>query len=713
VAEQLLSATWYRVAGLRPRLRSHVRIRRHEYRGKRWYVVEDRISRRTHRFNPAAHFIIGLMNGRRSMQQIWDAAVARLGDEVPTQDEVIQLLGQLHNADVMQCEVAPDIDDLLRRAHRTTLRTQLQRWMMPLAIRIPLVDPDRLLERWLPWYRAIFGPLGAIAWLIVVGWGLFLAIQNWDDLTHDITHRVLAPENLLIMGLVFPVLKALHEFGHACAVKAWGGEVHEMGIMLLVLMPIPYVDASSANTFPEKRRRVVVGAAGMVVELFLAAIALFLWLEMEPGLLRAVLFNVILIASISTVLFNANPLLRFDGYYILADLLEIPNLRQRAMQHLQAFFQRWLFGIEPPRSDASHRERFWLVFFAISAFLYRIFITLVIAVFVASEYLFIGVVLALWAIGFGVVMPLAGLFYYVVASPRLRQRRLRAVVSAGAVCLALYALVFLLPVPSWTNAQGVVWPPDQAALRIGTDGFIQRVVAEPGSRVERGQPLIESADPALVARIRVLEAQRAELTARYHSELIDRLVHAQVTLEQLKIVNADLARTRERAGELTVRSPLDGVFTMPAAQDLPGRFLRQGDKVGYVIPDATLTARVVVPQRSADLVRARTERVLVKAIERMEETISARIVREVPAASDRLPSMVLSHLGGGEVALGQGPGGDARTLQTHFEFEVELSAASLAGLGERVYVRFEHGNETVAEQLWRSVRQMFLRRFTV
>src|SRR6476646_2520132 len=134
MARQLLSPTWYRVAELRPRLRSHVRIHRHEYRGERWYVMADKISRRTHRFGPGTYFVAGVMDGHRSLQSIWDAAMQRLGDEVPTQDEVIQLLGQLHAADVLQCEVTPDVDELLRRTHKVADRGRLAKWLSPLAV---------------------------------------------------------------------------------------------------------------------------------------------------------------------------------------------------------------------------------------------------------------------------------------------------------------------------------------------------------------------------------------------------------------------------------------------------------------------------------------------------------------------------------------------------------------------------------------------------
>ena len=711
MSSPLSSASWYRVAGLRPRLRSHISVHRHRYRGGRWYVLQDRLSRRSHRFDLPAYFVIGLMDGTRTLQAIWDATLARFGEESPSQDELIRLLAQLHMADVIQCDVTPDLEELLRRSHRVESRTRLARWLAPHAVRIPLLDPDRLLERWLPVYGRLFGPAGAALWLLVVGWGAVQAVQHWDALTHDLGSRVLAAENLLVLALVFPLLKLLHEFGHACAVKAWGGEVHEMGIMLLVLMPVPYVDASSANAFPEKRRRVVVGAAGMVVELFVASLALALWLEMQPGVLRAVLFNVMLIAGVSTVLFNANPLLRFDGYYILSDLLEIPNLRQRAQQYLSGLFERHLFRMAGQPSDAGARERAWLGFFAVASFAYRIFITLAIAAFIATQYFVLGVLLALWAVATGVAMPVVALLRYLAFSPRLRRHRLRAAAWSGAAALLLGIGLFAVPVPSWTNAQGVIWDPEQSSVRSAAEGFVVRVIAPPGAHVRRGEPLLEAADPLLLPRIRALEAQREELGARYDAERVESLVRAQMRAEGIKAVESELERARERARELVLLSPSEGTFALPSADDLPGRFLKKGDLVGYVIPEGRATARVIVPQESVDLVRARTERVSAKLAERLGDTVPARILREVPRASDRLPSMALSQAGGGDVALDPGPAAQPKTLQTHFEFEVELLSAQPSGAGGRVYVRFEHPPATIGAQCWRVLQQLFLQHF--
>ncbi len=713
MAEELLSPSWYRVADLRPRLRSHARIHRHEYRGERWYVLEDRISRRTHRFNPVAYYVIGLMDGRRTMHEIWDAAVARFGDDAPSQEDLIRLMGQLHLADVLQCEVSPDVDELLRRSRRMAQRKTLATLLSPLAIRIPLLDPERMLDRWLPLYRPLFGSFGLLLWLTVVGIGLMLMVQHWNDLTQDISDRILAPENLVIMLLVFPLLKAIHEFGHACAVKAWGGEVHEMGIMLLVLMPVPYVDASSASAFPEKYRRVLVGAAGMVVELFVASIALFFWLELEPGWMRAVLFNVMLIAGISTVLFNANPLLRFDGYYIFADLIEIPNLRVRGAQYLQSVFERQLFGLKAPAPESSARERVWLVFFTIASFIYRLFVTFAIALFIAGQYFIIGVVLAIFAVVMAIVLPLAKAVAYLALHPRLRRHRLRAATVSGVIVGALVILVFGVPVPAWTNAEGVIWVPEQAVVRARANGFVARVVAQPGSQVRQGDALIETVDPMLPLNMRALQAQKQELQTRYQAERIDNEVRAQMTLEQLKSVDADLDRARQKTAELIVRSPADGVFVVPAPQDLPDRFLKQGEQIGYVLSVATATARVLVPQQSVDMVRKKTEGVRVKLAERLVDTLPATIRRELPGASDRLPSMALAQTGGGTVALDPSRGDVPKTLQTYFEFALELPTVRPVGIGGRVYVRFEHQAQTVAAQAYRSLRQLFLERFAV
>jgi len=711
--DNLYSPSWYRVAALRPRLRGHVRIHRHHYRGELWYVLEDRVSRRMHRFNPAAHFVIGLMDGRRSVQELWDAAMQRFGDDAPTQDELIRLLGQLHAADLLQSEMAPDVAELLRRARLARRRSWMQKYLSPLSLRIPLADPDRFLERWLPYYRWMFSWTGALLWCAVLGAALAVAVGHWKELTEGFSDRVLAPKNLVLLVFVFPVVKLLHELGHACATKAWGGEVHEMGIMFLVFMPVPYVDASAASAFPETRRRVTVGAAGMLVETFLASLALFLWTEAEPGVARAVLYNVVLIAGVSTVLFNGNPLLRFDGYYILADLLQMPNLRQRGQQYLTHLVENRVFGLRSTNFDATPQERGWLAAFTVGSFVYRIMVMAGIALFIASEYFFVGVALALWVVFSSLLLPIGKGVHYLASNPRLERRRTRAAALSAAAVATLAIMLFALPLPLWTQAEGVTWAPDDAVVHAGTDGFVRKVLAAPGESVKRSRPLIETDDPALPSRIRVLEAQLRMLEVRAQAELAQARVKREMTLEEIRSVRAELALNQERARELLIVSPADGVFILDAAADLPERYLRKGQLVAFVVAPGTARARVLVSQDDIDLVRDRTRGVEVKLAGRLGETLPAHLRREVPAASAQLPNPALSTAGGGKVALDPRQGDKGIALQGWFEFELDLPDTRSRTLGERVYVRFEHGWEPLAWRWLRAGRQLFMRRFTV
>jgi putative peptide zinc metalloprotease protein len=710
----LHSPSWYRVAQLRPRLRSHARIHRHHYRGALWYVLEDRISRRMHRFNPAAHYVIGLLNGERTVQEIWDRAADRFGDDAPSQDEVIRLLGQLHAAEVLQSEAMPDIAELARRAKRGNKKTWQQNLLSPLSIRVPLFDPDRALERWLPWYRPWFGWLGALIWCAVVLTGVVTAAAHWSELSEDVTSRVLAPENLLVLWFTFPLVKLLHEFGHACAVKAWGGEVHEMGIMFLVLMPVPYVDASAASAFRETHRRVAVGAAGMVVEVFVASLALLLWIQVEPGLLRAVLYNVMVIAGVSTVVFNANPLLRYDGYYMFADLVQIPNLRMRANQYLTRLVEVRLFGLKETEAAPSAGERAWLGLFAVASFVYRTFVMCVIALFIASEYFIVGVLLALWTAVTSLVLPLGKALGYLFMHSRLRRRRPRALAVTALGIAALYGLLWLVPIPLWTRAEGIVSVPEESHLRAGADGFIKEIASAPGSLVKQGTPLVLTEDPTLRLKARVLQAQVRLLEARAHASRVENRVKWALTLEELSAVRAELEQVLQRVGELNIVSPASGTFVLTqAAADLPERYLRRGEPIGYVLPARTATVRVLVSREDVDLVRTRTERVEVKVAGRLYDSYEATLRREVPAASNRVSNIALSSAGGGGAPLDPRQSKEPKMLDAWFAFELDLPRTPALVMGEHVYVRFEHGTEPLAQRLYRSARQLFMRQFTV
>ena len=715
MTQPLFSDSWYRVAGLQPRLRGHATIHRHQYRGRTWYVVEDRASQRFLRCTRQAHLLIGLMDGRRTVQELWQIVCEQLGDEAPTQDEAIQVLSQLHASDVLQCDVPPDAAEILQRYERQQHRQRLARAAGLFSWRFPLLDPERFLTATAPLVRPFFSWAGAAVWLAVVVPAIFLTAVHWGDLTRDIFDRLFSAHTLIAVWLLFPVIKAAHELGHAVATKTFGGEVHDMGVMLLVFTPVPYVDASSASGFESKWRRALVGAAGMLVELFVAALALYVWLSAEPGLLSAIAYNTVLIAGVTTLLFNVNPLLRYDGYYILADLLEIPNLRRRTDAYLGYVCERYLFGRQdatPP--VATPGERAWFVAYGVASFLYRIVVVVAILMFIADRYFwlalfFLGVTGVAW-----LGAPLAKGIRFIATSPRLRQHRVRALaVSAGA--LAAVALVLgVLPMPYRSVFEGVVWIPEESIVRAGAEGFIQEIVATPGVRVVRGDVLIRLRDPEITTRAAVLAARVRELQARYDAEKPVDQVKAAIVLEELSFAGEDLTRASQRAAELTIRSGTNGIFVVPTPEDLPGRFVKQGERLAHVVELGTLTIRTVVPQDAIDLVRFHTQRVDVRLAERLTDVTQGVIRRLVPGATEQLPTTALGSEGGGQIVVDPRDPKGVTAIQKVFQVDVELAAsAGRLNVGGRAYVRFDHGWQPLAVQWYLALRQLFLARFNV
>ncbi len=715
MSEALFSPSWYRVAGLMPRLRSHVQIHRHDYRGQTWYILQDRSTEKFHRFSPAAYVFIGLMNGRRTIQELWDLATNRLGDDAPGQEEVVQLLSQLHAADAIQCDVTPDTAELLQRRERQQRRIWQKRLFSIFAWQFPLFDPERLLQSFAWLVRPVVGWGGALLWLGLVMPAVVLGVVHWSDLTKDVMDQVLAPQNLLVLWLLFPVIKVLHEFGHAFAVKVFGGEVHEMGIMLLVFTPVPYVDASGSSAFRNKWERILVGGAGMGVELILASLALFVWLSVEPGTVKMLAYNTILIAGISTVIFNANPLLRFDGYYMLADYLEIPNLRSRANHYLGYLCERYLFGRKEAQAPPSARgERPWFVTYAVTSFVYRIFVVAAILLFLTDQFLMLGLIFAILTGLTWIAFPVGKGLGYLFGSPRLRRVRPRALSVTAAIVAIIVGLLCLAPVPFRTRAEGVVWIPDEAFVRAGQDGFVQTVVASPGARVGIGDVLVVCRDPELLAEERLLSARLKEALSRIRQKVPEDLVKAQMLEEERKYYEESLRRTHEKIEDLTIRSQAAGTFVLPKSEDLPGHFVKKGELLGYVVELSTLTVRTVIGQTDIDLIRHETQGVDVRVAERLSETMSARVARLVPAASEELPSPALGSEGGGEVPMDPRDPKGQKAMRRMFQIDLQLpSDHGVLNVGGRVYVRFDHGWEPLAFQWYRDVRQLFLSRFNV
>ncbi len=288
-----------------------------------------------------------------------------------------------------------------------------------MAIRVSLWDPDKFLNRFPGLIGLIWSKWGAGLWLAVVLPAAFLILPHWPELSHNFSDRLLALDNLVVLYFVFPLLKAFHEMGHATATKARGGEVHDLGIILLVMLPVPYVEASAASTFRSKYQRALVGAAGVAVELFIAAIAFYLWLLIEPGVFRAgpvqhhgdrQRLHPDLqrqpAAALRRLLHPRRPDRDPQPRRPLAALLVLPagtlpagrdGTRAAARQRRSRRPGSWSTA-PPPRSTAS-------------------LVTILIALFIAGRFFFIGVLLAIWAFAAMAILPVVRTVRHLTSSP--------------------------------------------------------------------------------------------------------------------------------------------------------------------------------------------------------------------------------------------------------------------------------------------------------
>ena len=712
--DSIFNEHWYRVAKLKPALREHAAIFRHRYRNEDWWIIRDPVTNRQHRLSAAAHFVVIRMDGEQTVQAIWDQTIETLGEEAPTQTELIELLGRLHNADLLRSDANPDAAELFRRFETRRKHRRRQKFINPLFLRLPLVDPDRWLRRLLPIGGRLFTRTAFAIWSLVVLSATVLAIANWEALTLQGSSDILAPGNLVVLWLVYPLMKLLHELAHGLAVKRWGGEVHDMGIMLMVMLPVPYVDASAAAAFPDKNRRMIVAAAGIMVELLLAALALFVWLAVEPGLIRQAAFNVMLIGAFSTLFFNGNPLLKFDGYYVLADCIEIPNLAGRAKSYLSYLARTSLFGEDQVSPANSVGERLWFVFYGIGSFFYRVLILFSIAIYLSSTFFIAGVLLAIWVLFTQLAVPFAKSISSLERLSQSPRQRLRVYGITAVALGTLWTLLFSLPLPSTTAAEGVVWLADRSVVRAGTDCFVAETLQASGTQVSVGTPLVKCTDPELIAAADVLKAKIKALQREYRGFALREQVKRKILADEIAALAAERDLTEDRIDELIIKSQVDGTFIIPDNMHLPGRFLNQGDMAGFVVSDSAMTIRTAVTQERIGLIREGIDGVEVRFVSAAHTAHPTSVIRHLPAATMRLPSAALGTAGGGNLAV---DGTDEEGTQLEHEvFLVDVAVpqdVTPERIGERVHVLFSHGSEVIAQQWSRSLRLLLLRQFNV
>ena len=646
----LFSQLWYRVAELHPQLRPDVQIQRQKYRNESWHVLTGAASGRQFRINDKAYHFIGRCDGRRSVQEVWDILLKELGDDAPSQDEIIALLNQLEGQSLLSYEIVADATAISDSAAASRKRRR-HAFINPFAFRIPLGNPTAVLRR-LAWLGPVLLSRTALwIWSIAVALASVAAVSHWPEL------------------------------------KAHGG------FSLLVLIPAPYVDASASTAFRDPRHRITVGAIGIMVELAIAAIAIAVWLSSQPGLVHDTALVIAFIASVSTLLFNGNPLLSFDGYYVLCDAIGMPSLGPRSRTYWRAILLRLVAGKSAAAApNAAAGEHKWLLFYAPLSFGYRIMISLLIVLVVTTV----------------LIKPVWGMIEQVRWSVASRARRWRAAIVAGAMLTGLATLAYAVPVPHHTIAPGIVWLPEHAHVRAGTDGFVRALTSRDGDRVKTGDVLVVMEDPVLIAEEVRLESRLEGLQSRQFSAWLSDTAEAQRVEEEILGVVNELERIKDRIAELTVRAQSGGTLVMPYGHDLSGTFVLKGETLGYVLDRGAIRVRAAVPEYDAALVRGSRQTAQVHIADSPVSAMTAQLLRETPAATSQLPSAALGDRGGGSLQTDPADEAGLQVLEPVILVDLTLPASTLQRVGSRAWVRFDHGAEPLADRWTRRLRQVFL-----
>ena len=543
-----------------------------KFQGEPFWVVKDPLRLKYFRLNEKQYAVLQLLDGQRCAEQIRSEFMQRFPGSRPSKKEIYRLV-----FDVCKLGLAwstrPGQSQVLENSHREQTRKKLIAALTNLLfIKLPGWDPQRFLDRHYSWVRWMFQPLAIVVGLLLVLFSCAFIATNFAAIQHRIPslEQLASWHSLLTLWIVIGVTKIAHELGHAFCCKHFGGECHEIGAALLIFSPCMYCDVSDSWILSEKWKRIFIAAAGMYVELVLSAVAFIFWLNTQEGSLNQLLFTTFAVTSISVVVFNLNPLLRLDGYYILCDLLEIPNLRQKSDKILGRFLGRLLLGIKPPDDPTlPSRGLIWLAIYACASAIYRWTLVLMIC-FILYEALkpyhlqSLGFVLGVLSMIFAGGSLITKTARYVAAQRDKTGRSPRAVATLAVVGIVL-ALVFLAPIPWYRAATCYVEPADASKVFTGTPGRLKSVFVADGDYVRKGQILAVLSNPDREDRYFELrtacQVQQIEVQSQHAAGDIKLETKARETLQAIRRELMDHQRQLRR---MMIVAPCDGRVISPA-----------------------------------------------------------------------------------------------------------------------------------------------------
>ncbi len=612
-------------------LRKDLVFTRQEIRGEPSYVVHDPLSFQNHVFDVVEYRVLTAIIHDRTLTEAFDRLVRGGILQPGDKQEYYEFILGVHGMQLLQLPIS-DPEKLFERYTRKQQRKKTGWLRMLVHFKIPLWDPDRFLGRTLNYIGWLFSRGGVALWCGLLMLTVYSCWGHFGEMFQE-AGNLLEPGNLPVLWLALVVLKAMHEFGHAYACKRLGGEVPEMGLVFILSTPCAYVDAGASWKFSSKWHRIFVGLAGMYIESFVAALFAIVWVSTPPGLLHDVALNVLVLASLATVLFNINPLMRFDGYFIMADLVGVPNLRERSTGELKRRAKKTFLRIgEPPSTDQILHRHLYTTY-GVGAVVYKVFLAVSIAALLIAKWPVVGVMVGLAFAWTGLATPVTKLLDYLWRDEETEPVRYRARLLALGLILAGPGLLPFVPVSFQVVLPGVLEPDSFQLVRAPVDGFVTDVLVEDGDIVRKGDQLLVMDHPDLrVQHMLAVQEQKAEEARLLTVELTDQ-AQASVHRARLGYLRSQAVAMAENLTAMDVRAGTFGVVASPRTTRLRGRYVNRGDPlleihsgrylVHVVLAEDVLERAELKVGGDADLRWSSSP----------DRSVTARIIRILPLAS--------------------------------------------------------------------------------
>ena len=704
---------------LRVRLRPDLVVRPQFYEGMTHYVVKDPIGLKYYRFKAEEYFLLQQLDGKSTLLEVKKAFERKYRPQTITVDDLVRFCSQLHEAGVAQIDTPEQTEVFVKRRRKKIWKKVRGAAANILYIKIPIIDPERLLTWMYPYFKWIYTRTFVVLSCLLMLSALTMVVSNFTEVKERLPdfQSFFNWRTIVYFWCSLAIVKIIHEFGHGLTAKHFGGEVHEMGALLLCLTPALYCDVTDSWLLPNKWHRIWISAAGIYVECVLASLATFAWFYSNPGLFNSLMMATMFLCSMNTIMFNANPLMRYDGYYVLADYLEIPNLRVKANQFFSYAFQEKVLGLEVPVQSYMPRTRRWLfLVYAVTSFLYRWFVTLSILFFLNRlmkpyKVYSIGIFFAMWGMIPLVIMPVYQIVKFVRTPGRLRKvKKVRATAFAVST-VALITAILMIPTPLRIKGTLVIAPEAPSRIYANTAGRLVTLAVRDGDMVKKGD---------LIAQLSNLDKQRERASmqeelelnrvkAAYFSRSKDlegrRLARQHSTLaDELEPV---VARINDQISHLYLVADRDGQVIGVPKRETTGSWVRPDKAFCEIANPKKLQAQVIIDQGDVDLLQTGSK-AWVKIYGLSERTYRTEIAEIASRNRDEIPAE-LSNVGGGEIAAEQDKKtGKIKSVSAVFELLLPLDNEDLSlHVGQRGFAKIDGGTSTLAWFIWRTLSKTF------